>query len=206
MITSQDLKNKLDSLVNNNRSGIVAICGSPADRDTLEYMLYFRSLGIVYIVHGDWGSEYFDASAAGILGRALKEFAYRQDYLSVADLDRNETAFLKDELGSLLWHMVHDEADIPDCEYASDAFYPIEGQAPATFTLFGGTDLESDIERFREAVVGNCQNSGHKNTVITKKDDDGKTYYCHRETLLCNYDWRNLYARVRQLTIEKSKS
>lgn len=206
MITSQDLKNKLDSLVNNNRSGIVAICGSPADRDTLEYMLYFRSLGIVYIVHGDWGSEYFDASAAGVLDRALNKFADRQDYLSAADLDRDETAFLKDELDSLLWHMVHDEADIPDCNDDSDAYYPTAFPAPATFTLCGGTDLESDIERFREVVFGNSQDPGHKNTVIAEKDDDGKTFYCHRETLLCNYDWRNLYARVRQLTIDKSKS
>ncbi len=151
------LKESLDSLVAAGRSGLVALCGDSAVESSLEYMIYFHCLGIIYIVHGDMFSEYFDSDATSFLERALSEFSNRSDYLSLSAIDRSETEFLDVALSGLLWHMTHAERDADDFLSETETLARLRLHDPEsleivqpvdTFTLFGKGSLERDILRF----------------------------------------------------------
>lgn len=67
MNNNLSLRNKLEKLVNASRSGIVALSGDTNTENGLDYIAYFHSLGIVYVVRSEIGSEYFDADATGFV-------------------------------------------------------------------------------------------------------------------------------------------
>ena len=223
MSSTDSLRRTFDTLVKSGRSGLVALCGNPNLENGLEYIIYFHSLNTVYISH-DWGSEYFDADAQGLLTRAWENFAGRTDALTLAELGQDESSFLRGELAGLLWHMVHDDADIPydeseklgqDGLAAPDSEYVDE-----CFTLFGSVDLETDIDHFRQLALSDGEFSvdGLLFSLGSGQDDDGKTVYAldyssgdtitdddtgeqfpvlRFNYVLSNYDWRVLYARTR---------
>lgn len=152
----------LSNLLASNRSGVVALCGNPDLENGLDYMLYFKSLGILTIVYGEWGCRYFDIDAKGLRTQVLDEFAERQDIHTLAELGIDENEFVRTELNNQLWRMAHDYADAPEgFDWNRLAF------RDERFTLFGGDDLETDIEQFHTIIPAT---------------------YC---------DWRNIYARTR---------
>ena len=144
MTNENRLRSTLNSLLSTRRSGVVAICGDPGVENGLSYMIYFPVLEIIYVVHDDWGSEYFDVSCKGWLAQALGEFAAREDTYTLTELGIDETRFLRSELNSLLWHMAHDESEAPG-HFNMDR---LVFHGPS-YTLFGSGDLETDLEQYR---------------------------------------------------------
>ena len=61
MSSIKTLYNRLQTLITENKSGIVALCRGHETADSLEYMVYFHSLGYVKVVK-DYMSCYFLAS------------------------------------------------------------------------------------------------------------------------------------------------
>ena len=178
---------KLDNLIKDGRSGIVAICGNPENRDTLEFMVYFHSLGAVFI-HCEWQDQYFDADAARLVAQATNEFENRQDKFDPAEAGINESDFLRKELGSLLWHMTHDDEDIPDGVEETEWLGRAGLQAPDSLvydpcdendTIFGSADLETDIAHFGDLAKtgGDFSVAGHDFSLDSDLDDNGKTVY-----------------------------
>lgn len=153
-----------DNLFRTDRSGLIALCGDPALESDPRFIVYFHSLGTVYISHGDLGTEYFDSKARGYLERAVRTFSDCPDCQTMADVALDEKAFLQSALVRLLWDMAHAECDVPACS-DEEARLSKAGlrsvraldsdEAPFaddTFTLFGSGDLESDIEEFEYRV------------------------------------------------------
>ena len=143
MKEKQPLRKKLDALVGGCRSGIVAVCGNLGIENGLDYVVYFHSLRTIHVVRADEWSEYFYAGANNCVTRVLEEFSSRDDMLDIADLGMDESAFLKEDLSSLLWDMTHDENSYPT--FIAPEFH--------AFTIFGETDLESDIKRFYRLLL-----------------------------------------------------
>lgn len=223
----QYLRDRLETLKKEGRSGVFIICGDPEIDIEWNYMIYFHSLNRIHITH-DWGDEYFDADSDRLITNVLKEFEVRKDWLTLAELGINQADFLRDKLSSFLWQMVNDLRDIPP-EYDEDETLKELGlKAPDSedinnnFTLFGSSDLETDIKRFHELVslddnrvfsiterefsIGKHEyESGEITYSLSLGCDD---FYDDDETgaripvisfrrVLNNYDWRNLYARTR---------
>lgn len=143
MKEKQTLRKKIDAFVGGCRSGIVAVCGNPSIENGLDYVVYFHSLRTIHVVHTDIWSEYFYAGATNCVTRVLEEFSGRDDMLDIANLGMDESAFLAKDLSSLLWDMAHDENACPSL-IAPD-FH--------AFTIFGDSDLESDIKRFYRLIL-----------------------------------------------------
>lgn len=153
-----------DNLIKTGRSGLIALCGDPTPELDFKYIVYFHSLGIVYISRGDRGTEYFDSNARVFLGRSVKDFSDCPDCQTVADVTIDEKAFLKSALARLLWDMTHDESDIPSCsdeekslsKVGLRSIWALDSDKVSfvddTFTLFGSGDLEKDIEDFKYQV------------------------------------------------------
>lgn len=153
-----------DNLIKTDRSGLIALCGDSALAPGLKYVVYFHSLGIVCVCHGDKGTEYFDSNARGFLECTVKKFSDCPDCQTIADVSIDEKAFLKSALARLLWDMTHDDSDVPDCSdeeerlskaglqsiWAQDSCY--DSFVDDTYTLFGSGDLEKDIEEFEYLV------------------------------------------------------
>lgn len=222
MNNTDSLRRNFDTLVKSGRSGLVALFGDPNLENGLEYIIYFHSLNTVYVSRGESGSQYFDADIQALLTRALDNFAGRTDTLTLAEIGRDESEFLQTELAGLLWHMVHDDADIPYDESegldADGLVAPDSEYVDETFTLFGG-DLETDIERFRRLALSDGEFSVDGRILsLGSGQDDGRTVYAlaysYEDTfvdvdtgervpvlqfnyVLFNYDWRVLYARTR---------
>ena len=219
------LSNRLHSLVESARSGVVCVCG---DADNTYYMVYFHSLSLLYATH-EWGSEHFEVIAESFVNRAISEFSERNDLFPFSELGVDETTFLNAALGSLLWAMAHSNYEIPaDCgdydEMASAGLVSpdsseMEFTDPA-FTLFGGADLETDIRAFYDSLLGEKEFAvaGNGFSLWSSQDETGKTVYCvarlvpdtfvdeetgdrypyiRVERILSNYDWRWLYAWAR---------
>lgn len=170
MESKQTLRKKLDALVGGCRSGIVAVCGNPSIENGLDYVVYFHSLRTIHAVRADERSEYFYAGATNCVTRVLEEFSGRDDIITLSDLGRDESAFLKEDLSSLLWDMAHDENSYP-------LFIAPEFHA---FTIFGDSDLESDIKHFYRLLLSSEHFivAGNAFCVESSLDEEtGKTAY-----------------------------
>ena len=187
------LRNKLDNLVKDGRSGIVALCGDAGAESGLDYIAYFHSLDIVYVVRSEFGREYFDADANSFVTKTLREFSARQDHIPLAELGVGESQFLESALSELLWDMTHDDGDVPDDfdEPATLARAGLPDPAPVTadqgywaFTLFGLGGLESDILRFRELLLAKSPFSAAGNGFSLGSyldETDRKVYVLNRQ-------------------------
>ena len=166
MYSNSSLLSIADNLISAGRSGLIALCGDPAVEAGLKYITYFHSLGIVYVSHGDGGTDYFDSKGRGFLENAVKEFSECADCRVVGDVDIDERAFLKSALARLLWDMSHDETEVPACadeektlsEAGLRSIRALDEDkisfVDETFTLFGSEDLEKDIEEYEDRVNG----------------------------------------------------
>lgn len=221
-----------DNLISAGRSGLIALCGDPAVEAGLKYIAYFHSLGIVYVSHGDEGTEYFDSKGRGFLENAVKEFSDCPDCLTVADVAIDEKEFLKSALARLLWDMSHDETEVPACadeekklsEAGLRSIQALDADnisfVDESFTLFGGGDLEKDIEEFEYRVNGEkdftVAGQGfslgsvfdasefmiytlgrHCSEVYVDETTGEKVPVTRVLETLSSYDWRTLYARAR---------
>lgn len=227
----QYLRDRLETLKKEGRSGIIVICGDPEIDIEWNYMIYFHSLNYIHVTHGDWMEDYFDADSDGYITQALNEFGARKDWLTLAELGINEADFLRDELSAFLWQMVNDIEDIPSKYDEDEEFEELGFKAPDSevidpcsngFTLFGSSDLETDIKRFHELVSLDDNRvfsiTERKFSIGKHEDESGEITYslgiCCEEFfdddetgdripvlrtrfVLSNYDWRNLYARTR---------
>ena len=210
-----------DNLIETGRSGLIALCGDPANVPDLKFIVYFHSLGIFYISHGDWGTEYFNSNARGILERVVKEFSGFPNCQTVADVAIDEKAFLNSALSRLLWAMTHDVSDVPDSSDEEELFdLDNISFVDDSFTLFGSGDLEKDIEEFEYRIDTNQPFTVADQTFSLGslfEADESMIYVLRRccpdifvdETTgeripitsnvetLSNHDWRTLYARAR---------
>lgn len=175
MYKNTSLLSIADNLIKTNRSGLIALCGDPVHDNGLNYMVYFHSLGIVYISHGDRGTEYFDSNSRFFLERSVKGFSDCQDCQTAADVAIDEKAFLKSALARLLWYMTHDESDIPSCSEEEEnlskaglrSIRALDADGISfvddAFTLFGSGDLEKDIEEFE------CRMNGEQDFTVANQ-------------------------------------
>ena len=218
MDNKPSLRNTFDNLVNSGRSGVVALCGDTDAENGLDYIAYFHSLGVVYVVRAEFGNEYFDADSNSFVTRTLNEFSARQDRHTLAELGLTESEFLEKALSKLQWDMTHELPD-PESEF-TDPVPETIGDGYWAFTLFGLGGLESDIRRFHELLLGEgrftvagngfslgwCLDetdrrvyvlSRQRDDIITD-DETGKQCPVFFYTpILDNYDWRTLYAKAR---------
>ena len=50
MSSIKTLYNRIQTFINDNKSGIIAFCSSPSMKGAFEYMAYIRSLEYIYVV------------------------------------------------------------------------------------------------------------------------------------------------------------
>lgn len=223
MSSIKTLYNRLQTLITENKSGIVALCRGHKTADSLEYIVYFHSLGYVKVVK-DYISCYFLASMEKELQSELKYFSDRDDYISLSELDIEEEHFLDTVINSILWDMAQEIGTVDPDDIINDK-WQIPGRiknwnAYREFTLGLADTIEGDIEAFRiclknksripshgkEFQVGLLYDDYISTLVLSewvwenfKDEETGKEYpiECTHRLLECYHNWRVLYAKFR---------
>ena len=219
MATILNIREKLNRLVAEGKSGVLALFDAADSAAGYDYIVYLHSLDMVYVVDSvSEASGYFDSDDTHSLNRGVAPFADRENAISLNDVGEDEQIFLNFVTNDLLWHMSHeweldeDEQDGDVCEIADDC-------PDVDFTLGFADTLECDVKMFRELIAcgGDFSVCGVKVGVYQVGDDDEKSYYfveCydeiftdeetnefltverHRIIFELN-DWRTLYAKAR---------
>ena len=152
MSSIKTLYNRLQTLITEKKSGIVALCRGYETADSLEYMVYFHSLGYVKVVQ-DHMSCYFMASIEKKLQRELKYFSDRDDYLSLSEIGIEQEHFLDTVINSMLWDMAHEMGTVDPDDILKDKWQiPIRiknWDAYREFTLGLADTIEGEIDAFR---------------------------------------------------------
>ncbi|MBR5836573.1 MAG: hypothetical protein IKY66_10485 [Bacteroidales bacterium] len=223
MSSIKTLYNRLQTLISENKNGIVAFCGSSTMEDAYEYVAYIHSLECVYVVTDSYLC-YFPASEKNVLQGELKYFSNRNDYISLSDLGIAEDSFFCDAINSILWNTVH-ETSTADPEENSNDMWQIptevkDWESYSAFTLGLSDTLEGDIKAFHTCLENESVISAHGTEfhVGLTYDDESSTLILYRmvpevfkdeetgeehiieiaQTLLqCDNDWRTLYAKFR---------
>lgn len=223
MSSIKTLYNRLRTLINENKSGIVALYGNPKVEQTYEYMAYIHSLQYVYVVT-DTYSCYFPADKTDMILRELSKFKYRNDYLSLSDIVMTEEDFLKAIISQLLWGMAHENRimnsiDGPDDKWEIPADVK-DWNAYREFTLGLSDTVEGDMEAFRSCLENNGTMVSHYKKFqigliydectstfvlsewiwgVFKDDETGEEHLIEqtRPLLRCDNDWRTLYAKFK---------
>ena len=219
MATILKIREKLNRLVAEGKSGVLALFNAADSAAGYDYIVYLHSLDMVYVVDSvSEASGYFDSSDAQSLNRWIAPFADRENAISLNDVGEDEQIFLNSVTNDLLWHMAHeweldeDEQNGDVCEIADDC-------PDADFTLGFADTLECDIKMFRDLMTsgGDFSVCGVKVGVYQVGDDDEKSYYfveCYdeiftdedtnesltveRHRIIFEFnDWRRLYAKAR---------
>ena len=223
MSSIKTLYNRLQTLISENKNGIVAFCGSSTMEDAYEYVAYIHSLECVYVVTDSYLC-YFPASEKNVLQGELKYFSNRNDYISLSDLGIAEDSFFCDAINSILWDIVHETSTV-DPEENSNNMWQIptevkDWESYSAFTLGLSDTLEGDIKAFHTCLENESVISAHgtKFHVGLTYDDESSTLILYHmvpevfkdeetgeehiveiaQTLLqCDNDWRTLYAKFR---------
>ena len=223
MSSIKTLYNRLQTLISENKNGIVAFCGSSTMEDAYEYVAYIHSLECVYVVTDSYLC-YFPASEKNVLQGELKYFSNRNDYISLSDLGIAEDSFFCDAINSILWNTVH-ETSTADPEENSNDMWQIptevkDWESYSAFTLGLSDTLEGDIKAFHTCLENESVISAHGTEfhVGLTYDDESSTLILYHmvpevfkdeetgeehiveiaQTLLqCDNDWRTLYAKFR---------
>lgn len=219
MATNLNIRERLNRLVAEGKSGVLALFDAANSAAGYDYIVYLHSLDMVYAVDSiSEASGYFDSSDAQSLNRWVAPFADRENAISLNDVGEDEQIFLNSVTNDLLWRMTHewgldeDEQNGDVCEIADDC-------PDADFTLGFADTLECDIKTFRELIAcgGDFSVCGVKVGVYQVGDDDEKSYYfveCYdeiftdedtnesltveRHRIIFEFnDWRTLYAKAR---------
>lgn len=223
MSSIKTLYNRLRTLINENKSGIIALCENPGVEQTYEYMAYIHSLQYVYVFTGTY-SCYFPAGNTDMTLRELSKFSHRNDYLSLSDIVMTEEDFLKTIINNILWDMAHENRSVDSIDSPVDKWEIPAGvkdwNAYREFTLGLSDTIEGDMEAFRSSLENNGTIVSHDkkfqigliydectSTFVVsewiweafKDQETGKEYLFERTRplLRCDNDWRTLYAKFR---------
>lgn len=219
MATNLNIREKLNRLVAEGKSGVLALFDAADSAAGYDYIVYLHSLGIVYVVDSiSEASGYFDSTDTHSLNRWVASFADRENAISLNDIGEDEQIFLNSVTNDLLWHMTH-EWELGEDEQDADVHLNVSDCPDADFTLGFADTLECDIKMFRDLMTsgGDFSVCGVKVGVYQVGDDDEKSFYfveCydeiftdedtnesltverHRIIFELN-DWRTLYAKAR---------
>ena len=123
MATNLNIREKLNRLVAEGKSGVLALFDASDSASGYDYIVYLHSLDIVYVVDSiSEASGYFDCTDNHSLNRWVVSFADRENAISLNDVGEDEQIFLNSVTNDLLWHMTHewelgeDEQDGDVCE------------------------------------------------------------------------------------------
>lgn len=219
MATNLNIREKLNRLVAEEKSGVLALFDAADSAAGYDYIVYLHSLGIVYVVDSiSEASGYFDSTDTHSLNRWVASFADRENAISLNDIVEDEQIFLNSVTNDLLWHMTY-EWELGENEQDADVHLTVSDCPGADFTLGFADTLECDIKTFRELIAcgGDFSVCGVKVGAYQVGNDAEKSYYfveCydeiftdedtnesltverHRIILELN-DWRRLYAKAR---------
>lgn len=215
------LYNRLMTLRKNAKSGVVEFCDDTKNSAGLSYMVYFHSLGYVFVKQG-LESSYFHVESENLLRKALKDFSGIARLRTASEMQHFEMEFLGEIFADLLWHMAHemetenhtyetfDKWEIPCVLDDYDEF--------DSFTLGFSADLESDAIGFFDSSQARTGFSvGGKDYLVVHDTDEEESwtlYHAYPETFVdeqtgeeyiiqrllriisCD-NWRSLYAASR---------
>ena len=221
MVTNLNIREKLNRLVAEEKSGVLALFDA-SDSESgydYDYIVYLHSLDMVYWV--DSASEesgYFDSTSTHCLNKWVASFADRENAISLNDVGEDEQIFLNSVTNDLLWHMTH-EWELGEDEQDADVHLIVYDCPDADFTLGFADTLECDIKMFRDLMTSGVDFSvcGVKVRAYQAGDDDEESYHfaeCYDEIftdedtnesvtveryriILELNDWRTLYAKAR---------
>ena len=95
MATILNIREKLNRLVAEGKSGVLALFDAADSAAGYDYIVYLHSLSIVYVVDSvSEASGYFDSSDAQSLNRWVAPFADRENAISLNDIAADENIFL----------------------------------------------------------------------------------------------------------------
>ena len=101
------LYNRLMTLRKSAKSGVVGFCGDIKNKAKLSFMVYFHSLGYVFVSQG-LESSYFHVESENLLRKALKDFSTISRFKTASELQQFEAECLEPIFADLLWHMSHE--------------------------------------------------------------------------------------------------
>jgi hypothetical protein len=219
------LYNRLETLRNAGKSGVVGFCGDINDRDGLYYFVYFHSLDYVFVKMDMDESSYFSVESENLLQRSLRSFSEIAQDRTESEYAQFDSICLQSIYGDLLWHMAH-EMNIDNHTYENSETWEIpclldDYDDFYSFTLGFAADLESDALGFYEnSCMGTIfQVSGQGFYVSHDSDAQGDMwtlYYAYPEPFVDNEtgeifivqrllriiscdNWRSLYAASRAI-------
>lgn len=219
MGTSLSIRERLNRLVAEKKSGVLALSNSADSAVAYDFMVYLHSLDMVYVEDSiSEVSEYFNSGNTQSLNRWIATFSDRENTLSLNDIGEDEHIFLNFVTNNLLWHMTH-EWELDEDEQDADVHLIANDCPDADFTLGFADTLECDIKIFRDLITygGDFSVCGVKVGVYQSDDDDERLFYfveCYDEIftdeetnesmkierhqiLFALKDWRTLYAKAR---------
>ena len=218
------LYNRLLTLVNSNKSGIIVLCCNPLEEHARESMAYIHSLGYIY-TSNSVEIRYFPIDDKESLNKALREFSNRADEIPVHDYKNDEQNLIDSVLKSLLWDMAHEiERNCEDSLWSApaeirnfDSFW--------NFNLGLADTLEEEVRVFLqllsksgEFTIGNqvfCTSVGSDGerdlwTLYTVTDDTftddetGESFPIRRfHPVIMSKKWETLYAKSSAYIFEK---
>ena len=223
MATNLNIREKLNRLVAEEKSGVLALFNAANSAAGYDYIVYLHSLGIVYVVDSiSEASGYFDSTDTHSLNRWVASFADRENAISLNDVGEDEQIFLNSVTNDLLWHMTHEwglDEELDEDEQNGDVCEIADDCPDTDFTLGFADTLECDIKMFRDLMTsgGDFSVCGVKVGAYQVGDDDEKSYYfveCYDEIFTDEdtnesltverhhiifelNDWRTLYAKAR---------
>ena len=215
------LYNRLMTLRKSAKSGVVGFCGDIKNRAKLSFMVYFHSLGYVFVSQG-LESSYFHVESENLLRKALKDFSTISRFKTASELQQFEAECLEPIFADLLWHMAHEmETENHTCETSDKWEIPRmldDYDEFDSFTLGFAADLESDAIGFVDSSQTRTGFSvGGKDYLVVHDTDDeeswtlyhpypetfvdeqtGEEYIIQRLLRIISCDnWRSLYAASR---------
>ncbi len=219
MTTNLNIREKLNRLVAEEKSGVLALFDASDSAAGYDYIVYLHSLDMVYVVDSvSEESGYFDSTGTHSLNMWVASFADRESAISLNDVGEDEQIFLNSVTNDLLWHMTH-EWELGEDEQDADVHLTVSDCPDADFTLGLADTLECDIKMFRDLMTSGVDFSvcGVKVRAYQAGDDDEKSYHfveCYdeiftdedtnesvtverRRIILELNDWRTLYAKAR---------
>ena len=220
-IDMKTLYNRLMTLRKSAKSGVVGFCGDIKNRAKLSFMVYFHSLGYVFVKQGQ-ESSYFHVESENLLRKALKDFAETARFKTASELKKFEGECLGSIFADLLWHMAH-EMETENHTYESSDKWEVpcvldDYDDFSSFTLGFDGDPEADALGFLESSQADTGFSvvGKDYLVVHDTDDEeswtlyhaypetfvdeqtGEEYIIQRLLRIISCDnWRSLYAASR---------
>ena len=94
MATSLNIREKLNRLVAEKKSGVLALFNAADSAAGYDYIVYLHSLDMVYVVDSiSEASGYFDSTDTHSLSRWVASFADRGNAISLNDVGEDEQIF-----------------------------------------------------------------------------------------------------------------